>query len=89
MLKIFCLKDDKHGRFLRPFFATHAGEAYRSITMELRKSQSMLSQFPGDFSLWEFGEWSEESGLFSLPGAQHLCNLVALMDAPGKEGENA
>lgn len=78
-MKIFGIKDDKHGTYQRIFTATHVGEAIRAAGMALQDGKSVYAQYAEDFSLWEMGDFLEESGQFVTPPPHHVVNFVSLL----------
>jgi len=87
-IKVFVLKDDKHGTFKTPFFNTHVGDVLRSVEVALRDPKSTISQFPYDYSLWELGNFEESTGLFALLlTPNHICPVASLLPvAPSNNG---
>lgn len=60
--KVFSVYDSKIGSYLSPFVVRSKGEAIRAITNELENSNSNLSKHPGDFTLFEIGDYDDEHG---------------------------
>lgn len=79
MLKMYSIKDEKTGAFNNPFFAAHTEHVVRSIrrTLEEKRPGDSFAEFPQDFSLWEMGEFNNETGVLSV-NIQHIANLVAM-----------
>lgn len=67
MIFLFCLKDKKANLFEKPFAVRSAAEAIRSITNVAQSKDSILSQFPSDFALYELGRLNQETGVISVP----------------------
>lgn len=63
-LKVFSIYDSKAEAFMRPFFMRNAGEAVRAFETTVRDENTQFFQFPGDFTLFEVGEWDEDKGVF-------------------------
>jgi len=62
---IFTLYDTKSEMHGRPFFSENRGAAIRSIQMSLKADpKSVLSQYPGDFGLFDLGTFDDENGIF-------------------------
>lgn len=59
---VFSVLDTKAQAFLRPFFAVNKAVAIRQFQTECQNQQSMFSQHPEDFCLFELGMWDENSG---------------------------
>lgn len=79
--KIVCVvKDDKSGSFGSPITVSSIPELVRTMTMSLRtQKDSLLTQFPGDYSVWRVGKWSQDTGMFSeLNDREFLFNVASL-----------
>ncbi|AXH76112.1 MAG: nonstructural protein [Microviridae sp.] len=64
-LKIVAIFDQATESFGRPIFVPHVGQSIRSFMDELRKPDSELSLHPGDYSLFELGDFDERFGTFN------------------------
>lgn len=62
MLQMYAIMDKKSGSFERPFFVKHVAEATRSVQQALKQSESFLSQYPEDYSLWLVGSFDQSNG---------------------------
>ena len=53
--------------FHRPMFVQSRGVGVRAVTDEVNRAaqDNLLHQHPEDFRLFELGEWSEHTGLFT------------------------
>lgn len=60
--KMFCVFDVKVGAYAQPFFMRTAGEALRSWEEACNDSQSMMCKHPADYTLFEVGEFDDNSG---------------------------
>ena len=70
-MKIFALRDTRAGFFHRPFVARSTNEALRNFASLVTDSkESPLTQYPGDFDLFELGSYDEQQGLISV--SQHI-----------------
>lgn len=65
-MKMFSVYDSKGQFYSNPFFAKSSAEAIRSFEMGVRDPSTMLSKFPGDFILFELGEFDEVHASFKL-----------------------
>jgi len=63
--KAFAVYDSKVKAHMSPFFTTAAGHAIRSFEQAANDPQSALSRHPADFTLFEVGEFDEETGTFT------------------------
>lgn len=64
-MKVYVVHDSKVGAYMQPFFCRTVGEALRSWTAVCNDGKSMMSTYPGDFSLFEVAEYDEGTGRFS------------------------
>lgn len=63
IFKMFCIHDSKVGAYMQPFFARSIGDAMRSWTAVCNDGKSMMSIYPGDYTLFEIGSYSEDTGV--------------------------
>lgn len=61
-LKIFTIRDSKAEAYLNPFFMQSAGMAIRAFQTCANDPQHDFNKYSGDFSLFEIGEYTEETG---------------------------
>lgn len=67
-LKIFAVKDMAVDAFGQPFFTNAVGGAIRSFTDETNRDGAAFNAHPGDYDLYELGEYDDESGaIVSIP----------------------
>lgn len=65
LLGVFCVFDSKAVSYGMPFFTQNRGSAMRGIKAQIKQdTQSMLSQYPEDFSLHDMGTYDDETGQF-------------------------
>lgn len=62
--KVFAIYDSKAEAYLQPFFAKTSGLAVRMFMQAANDEGSDFSRFAADYTLFEIGEFSEDSGLF-------------------------
>lgn len=65
-LKCFSVYDSKAEAFLNPLFAQNAAVAIRSFTAAANDPQHDFYIHSDDFTLFELGEFDQETGLFNL-----------------------
>lgn len=65
-LKIFAVRDIATAQFGNPMFMVNSGQAIRSFADEVNREDkdSQLYKHPGDFELYELGDYDTETGLF-------------------------
>lgn len=63
-LKVFSVYDEKACAFSSPFNMAHKGQAMRAFQDLIQDGKSMVSKHPGDFKLYELGEFDDNSGKY-------------------------
>lgn len=66
LLKMFTVYDSKAEAYLAPFCFKSKGEAIRAFTETVNDGKSTFSKYPADFTLFELGDYHEESAQFGL-----------------------
>lgn len=61
-LKMFCVYDSKSQMFNTPFYSTTTGSAMRSFQDLVNDPQTLPFKHPGDFVLYEIGEFDDNTG---------------------------
>lgn len=86
MVKVFSIYDSKVEAFGRPFFAPTIGAAMRDFGASVENPESLHHRFPGDFSLFELGEFDEFSGKLAPRAAPvQLCIGLEFKNRNGRE----
>lgn len=67
--KLYTIYDKKSGTWDKPFAARTHGEAERMFAQVLNGGDSLLSQYPDDFSLWFVGKYDSTTGI--IQGEKH------------------
>jgi hypothetical protein len=62
----YSFKDQKAGTYSDPYYAINDATASRSFSQACDTPDTMLNQYPEDFSLFKVGEWDDTSA--SLKG---------------------
>lgn len=62
---VYSLHDSKAGAFLRPFYAPSKGLALRAVLAALEDPNHDLAKYPGDFTLFELGEWEDTTAVYT------------------------
>lgn len=92
MLLVCVIKDEKSGGYKTPFFMASIADVRRQMIMGLRGQDTMVAQFPADFSVWVIGHWNPESGqLDILFEKEFLFNMASVLEQPvsdKKQGES-
>lgn len=83
LLKMFCVFDSKIGAYMQPFFLRSKGEALRSFTEAVNDPKTSFFKHPGDYTLFEIGEYSEETGkCVSYAVLQSLGTAIEFLKTP-------
>jgi len=62
-LKVFSIFDSKVGVYSNPFFCRSKGEALRTFGDLANDPQSRVCHHPGDFTLFELGEFEDNTAV--------------------------
>lgn len=65
MLKIFCIYDKKASSHMQPFYFHNKAEALRALADNLQDKNSLIAKHPADFSIWQIGEFNEQTGVIT------------------------
>lgn len=66
MLTVCAVLDKAAEVFMRPFFVVHEGVAKRDFIGECQNPESIIHKHAEDFSLYKFGTFDDNSGVFDL-----------------------
>lgn len=81
LYKVFTVYDGAVKAYLPPMLLRTRGEAIRSISEALRAPDHQFSKHSPDFSLFELGEWDDNTGAYNLhPSPEHLGVLTEFRD---------
>ena len=71
---IFAVRDVKADAYGQPFVSKHVGLAVRGLTDAVNdpQKQSDISRHPEDFSLYEIGQYDDQSGVIDSYDAPKL-----------------
>lgn len=62
--RIFTVYDAAAGAYLQPFYSKTKALAIRSFQEAANDPKHQFSQYPADYTLFEIGEFDDNSGLF-------------------------
>lgn len=68
-LKLFVVHDSKTDSYGIPFFRDFTANALREwaeVASNTEDKQNQIAKYPGDFSLFEVGEFDQSTGVLSL-----------------------
>ena len=63
--KLFTVYDCKTETYLRPFTMLTKGEAIRGFAETANDPQSQICKYPADFTLFELGEYDDQTAVIS------------------------
>lgn len=67
-LKVFTVYDSKLEAYLQPFYMQSKGQALRSWMDTIQDKDTQFNKHPGDFTLFEIGEWDPiAGGIYNYP----------------------
>lgn len=66
LLKVFTVYDSKVEAYVKPFFLRSRGEAIRTFTDAVNDPKCEFCLHPGDYTLFELGDFHQGSGSFAL-----------------------
>lgn len=79
---MYIVYDGKSESYTLPMFHLAVGDAIRNFTQAANSKESMIGLYPEDFSLFECGEYDEQTGKFSLYKAiKHVANAIDLVQS--------
>lgn len=61
-IKMYSVYDSKAAAYNQPFYAPAHGAAIRNITTLANDGKSLISTYPGDYTLFAIGEFDELTG---------------------------
>lgn len=60
--KIFAVYDSKAAAYLPPWISENAATAIRRFEASVQNPETDFARFPGDYTLFELGDWDQHSG---------------------------
>lgn len=70
MLKVFTIYDCKAEAYNQPFFMSTKAQAIRAFQDEVNNPQSLISKHPGDYTLFEIGEYDDSTATLTCHDAK-------------------
>lgn len=80
--KIYAVYDSKAEAYMQPFFMQSRGIAMRSWEDIANDEKSQICKTPGDFTLFELGEWDEQTGVITMHESQVNLGLAIHVKRP-------
>lgn len=62
IMKMYTVYDSKIGAYAQPFFMRNAGEAIRGFMEVIATPNHAFNKYPADYTLFEIGEFCDETG---------------------------
>jgi len=77
-MKLYSVNDAKAGFYGNPFSARTNSEAMRNFQQAINDTNpnNLMNAHPADFSLFEIGEFDDETGQITPIAPKHLANGV-------------
>lgn len=76
-MKIYTVYDSKVEAYMSPFCQRSKGEALRAWETAVNDEQTQFCKFPADFTLFEIGEFDDNTGVIT-PHKTHMSMGLAL-----------
>lgn len=76
IVKVFCVYDSKAEAYMSPFFMHSRGQALRAFGDTAQDSESQIGKHPEDFTLFELGEYDDDSASFHLLSTPHSLGVA-------------
>ena len=67
--KAFAVYDSKVKNYTKPLYHRNAAEAIRGFEQECNNPESQLNKFASDFTLFEIGEYDDETAILTYEQA--------------------
>lgn len=67
--KVFTVYDSKAELYLNPFNMSTKGQALRGFEDLVNDGQHNFSKYPADFTLFEIGEWDDQTSMYKMHDA--------------------
>lgn len=65
-LRMYSIYDTVTDVFHPPFYAHNIGHAKRAIAEQISNTQSAYSKYPGDYVVYEVGEFDDSDGVIQM-----------------------
>lgn len=66
IMKMYMIYDSKTECFAQPAFFPNKGTALRAVMEAAHDSQTNLAKYPGDFTVFEVGEFDDNRGVIDM-----------------------
>lgn len=75
-LRVYSVFDSKVGAYMSPFYVRSRGEAMRSFGDAVNDENHPFHKHPGDYTLFDLGEYDEGSGKFTNESTPVSCGVA-------------
>lgn len=86
-LLVFAIYDSQVCAYLNPFVTSHPSLAKRSFQAVATDPRSQIYNHPQDFTLFEVGEWDDETGLVRAYDRHINHGLATIYKSRGHNGQ--
>lgn len=76
ILKMYSVRDIKAALYGQPFALANRNVAIRTFTSWCADPSSFFSKYPGDFQLFEVGEFDQNTGIFTPAQPDYLVSAT-------------
>lgn len=73
---MYAVFDSAVGAYMRPFFHHTDKSAQRAFQVDCINADGVVSQSPGDYTLWRIAEWDDCTGVISPMPRQIVCTAL-------------
>lgn len=65
-MKVLTVYDSKAEAYLPPFYMRTTAEAIRAFEATCNDTESNMSRYPEDYTLFEIGDWDDDKGNITM-----------------------
>lgn len=87
--KLYSVYDSVAETWGKPFPMKNKGEAIRGFAQAVNDQQTQLNQHPEDYTLFEIGEWDDDSGVVYMHDAKVSCGVAIEYITPNLNSREA
>ena len=81
VLKMFSIYDSKAEAYVQPWYEVNRGVALRNFMAAVKDPQTAFHRFPGDYTLFEIGEWDPSKGtVFMYEHRENLGTAIQYLE---------
>lgn len=83
---VFALFDKKSGMYLSPFVEVTDGTAIRQMQQVSSQKDSLIAQYPSDYSLWRVADWEDDNGMVCFADNMFIIEIDKLIEKDKNNG---